>query len=135
MIIIKKIKADIYQLKRRKRLDEMIEVYEEAKASILDMEQSEGIKESYLSADMQLKRDIEDEYKQCIALRDKEIEAMKSQIDSMKAIEDKFNTLNANLKSLEAITKSKDDKIKNLETKIKQAGAIKQQSASNKDKK
>lgn len=126
MILTKKIIYELYQLRRKSDYDSFIKVYEECKQYLLEIEEKQNIKPSYLSKEAHLKREIEEEYKQCIKMRDDEIKTLSNQIDSMKIIEEKFNELNNNFKKLESLSKQKDKMIKQLESKIKQAEVIPQ---------
>lgn len=123
MLIERKIIHELGMLTRRKDVSKIIPIYEEAKNAILEIEEHDGIKNGYFSKEAQLNRQIKDEYKDLVSIKQKELDELKTQIEKSKAIENQFAELNKSLVNLEKTSKEKDSIIKKLETKIKKVEA------------
>lgn len=120
MLIHKRVIQDVYTIQRQGRLEVLIELYDNVKDAILDVEKRDDVKESYFSKEAQLKKQMDKELQELLKIKDTELDVLKSQIKSMKSLEKNFKELKDNYKNIQKIAKNKDEQIKNLEIKIKQ---------------
>jgi len=118
--------TDLNVLYRRKDFSNLVEIYEEIKNEMLKIERGEGVQQenSYFSEKMQLRSQIDQEYKDLIHVRDAEIDTLKAQLKAMKKLEIEFKKVNRSMMAMQKIANDKDKKIKTLENKILQADQI-----------